>query len=142
MRGWVLLLALALPVSGCSKDASAIYTAKAMAKEQLKDPSSARFRGEYVVRRPPDAKGLMEVAVCGLIDGKNGFGAYSGGTRYVAHGFDGSSGQSMFDVIVDDGSKRSMEPGEETTFEKVYWNPSCTDANHPPMKTGEGADAL
>lgn len=72
----VLVVAACLALAGC-KD-KLVETVKEQAASQLRDPSSAQFRN---VRR-------NQVFVCGEINGKNGFGAYSGFTRF--YGTDGT----------------------------------------------------
>lgn len=57
-----------------------IETAKLQAARLLKDPDSAKFRDVRLVQRGP-----LRV-VCGLINGRNGFGAYSGEMRFVQDG--------------------------------------------------------
>ncbi|EBY9643483.1 hypothetical protein D5Q04_19915 [Salmonella enterica subsp. enterica serovar Thompson] len=55
-------------------------------KELLKDPSSAKFSGDYVGKSG---------AVCGYVNAKNSFGAYSGKDRYIYNG----------GAYIDDGGK-------------------------------------
>lgn len=63
------------------------YNAKESVKSILKDSSSAEFSGER------DGKGG---AVCGYVNAKNSFGAFTGNVRYIS-----TEGQS----VVDDGSQ-------------------------------------
>src|SRR5262245_50238013 len=51
--------------------------------EQMRDPESMRIRSSYVIEKTT-ADGDREIAICGVVDGKNAFGAYTGGTRFVS----------------------------------------------------------
>lgn len=72
MRGVILVSAL-VALAGCGD--GAIDKGRAAAASRLKDPSSAQFRGDYITSIG---------SVCGEINGKNGFGAYSGFERYMS----------------------------------------------------------
>ena len=72
MRGVMLVSVLAL-LAGCGDDT--IDKGRAAAASRLKDPGSAQFRGDYITSIG---------SVCGEINGKNGFGAYSGFERYMS----------------------------------------------------------
>jgi hypothetical protein len=83
MRG-LAITALALAVTGCGGD---IDRARTSVASHLKDPDSAKFRNERQV---------SDVAVCGEVNGKNMFGAYSGFAQFLAMKRPGG-----FDVIID-----------------------------------------
>lgn len=83
MRG-LAITALALAVTGCGGD---IDRARTSVASHLKDPDSAKFRNERQV---------SDVAVCGEVNGKNTFGAYSGFAQFLAMKRPGG-----FDVIID-----------------------------------------
>lgn len=53
---------------------NAISSAKDRVKSSLKDPSSANFSGEYI---------SSDGAICGYVNAKNSYGAYSGSQRYI-----------------------------------------------------------
>lgn len=131
------VVAIALLTIGCSPDQNAESKARAAVKGLLKDPPSARFKDAYVVRRPADANGIQTLAVCGIVDGKNGFGAYTGGSRYVVTMVDGAGALLVSSATIDDGDRRAALDGQETIFERVYWNPSCVDVGHPAMMTAQ-----
>lgn len=111
MRCWVVgLAALTVALAGCgpTKEQQAILTkaakqaesdaarekedgplkAEALKKigDALKDPSSAQFRNVEVrrIRIPATAafKATETVAVCGEVNGKNGYGGYAGFTPF------------------------------------------------------------
>ncbi|HBR3096778.1 TPA: hypothetical protein L9R41_004690 [Klebsiella pneumoniae] len=75
---------------------SRAYDAKESVKSTLKDSSSAEFSDEK------DGRGG---AVCGYVNAKNSFGAYTGKSRYISVG-----GQS----VIDDGSQSFGELWENT----------------------------
>ncbi|NWB20114.1 SPOR domain-containing protein [Pseudomonas sp. D4002] len=83
MRG-LAITALALAVTGCGGD---IDRARTSVASHLKDPDSAKFRNERQV---------SDMAVCGEVNGKNMFGAYSGFAQFLAMKRPGG-----FDVIID-----------------------------------------
>lgn len=95
VRG-VVVAAMALALVGCAE-----AEAKRAVAEKLKDPSSAQFQnvresGEYV---------------CGEVNGKNSFGAYSGFRRFVA----GPLGVTL----------EPEEPGETRDYFGVIWTARC-----------------
>jgi hypothetical protein len=53
---------------------NAIALAHERVKDALKDPESARFKGEFVGK---------DGAVCGLVNAKNSYGGYGGFERYI-----------------------------------------------------------
>ncbi|NQE62960.1 hypothetical protein [Caulobacter sp. RHG1] len=83
----VIVAVLCLGLAGCG---GRIEKVKNLAANQLRDPASAQFRN---VRQGG-------AFVCGEINGKNGFGGYSGFTRFI--GTDNSAvidpkGDAFFD---------------------------------------------
>lgn len=140
----LLTFILALCLLGCSSsDEKAVARAEKAISKKLKDPSSAKFDGAYIVRtKSLNNVDYTQVAVCGVVDGKNSFGAYTGGSRYVAvfrEDKDNLYGPSQ--VEIEDGDKRatvdSVKTNKRTTvFEKVYWNEYCVDEFHPASYSG------
>jgi hypothetical protein len=53
-----------------------------MAKRDLRDPAGAIFRDVWAVRATLDGKEMM--AVCGVVNAKNGFGGYTGDTMFFS----------------------------------------------------------
>ncbi|WP_304273996.1 hypothetical protein [Caulobacter segnis] len=96
----VALVCLAL--ASCSK--SPEEAAKAHAADLLRDPSSAQFRNVRVTGSH----------VCGEINGKNGFGAYSGFVR-----FHGDKDTAEIDPG-DGGPTFNGQPVLKTAFESSY----------------------
>ncbi|MBE2242467.1 MAG: hypothetical protein IAE86_06915 [Burkholderiaceae bacterium] len=134
-------LMLTLLAACGSHDDQARWNAEAAVKQRLKDPDSAKFSGVFLVRQPAQSD-ISHVHICGVVDGKNSFGAMTGGTRFVVVAL---QGQNLFDIsnLQIEGPDRSAtvdsrSGGQPTTvFEKVYWNAYCVDATHPPTFTGE-----
>ena len=60
-----------------NEDAIRRYNAEESVKSNLKDPSSAKFS---------EATAGKHGSVCGTVNAKNSFGAYSGDSRYVSSG--------------------------------------------------------
>lgn len=82
-RGIILLLLLAVQAANAEMDKSAAKALKVAHKhivQSLKDPDSAKFRDEYLI----EFKGENSYVVCGNINAKNSYGAYSGYVRYHA----------------------------------------------------------
>jgi hypothetical protein len=90
---WLVILIVAIPVviiAGAYIRNKAIgpagwaeeNTLKAL-KAKMKDPESMAIRSSYIVQR---SKGddSVEIFVCGIVDGKNSFGGYTGGVRFAS----------------------------------------------------------
>lgn len=87
---------LALSLCGCAQTGSILpgetFTTRELTPEEkhslsqiisqsLKDPESARFKWMPVVLR--EREGITEY--CGLVNGKNGYGGYTGFKRFYGH---------------------------------------------------------
>lgn len=143
----VLCVFFAAALVGCmSDDESLKFSAEKYVSAQLKDPDSARFSGVYLV--PGNRReSMQDVAICGMVNGKNGFGAYGGSERFVAYGYKGTAGGSKLLGVSRayfEGSDRratvgtAEAPNKATIFEEIHWNEACVDATHPPTYSGEG----
>ena len=89
-----VLLGLVLAVSSVSSlagyrdnlsDKQLIQTAETFIAYSLKDPDSAKFRNviiNKVENKAPNSKPIR-LAVCGEVNGKNAFGAYSGYQQFA-----------------------------------------------------------
>ena len=110
-------------------------------KERMKDPDSMIIRSSYVVKKI-DEKGDELIYVCGIVDGKNGFGGYAGGTRFASWSFHSKSLDSFDTISVqmeDPEYQRTAEKvGLLSGFDKVYWNEWCVDANHSAVVAKKG----
>lgn len=112
-------------------------TVKAL-KQRMKDPDTMVIRSSYFVQKT-DSDGDNEIAMCGVVDGKNSFGGYTGGTRFVSISKDFKTGQTFDTYIVqlEDASTSDKATARQvhmlTGFEKVYWNGHCVDDTHPAL---------
>lgn len=125
-----------------SMEDKARWTAEKAVTMQLKDPDSVKFRDIFVVAKPTDIKDIFSVAVCGVVDGKNSFGAFTGGQRFVAKMVTDKSGNgSVKDLQIEDDKRATVDSlrtkNKTTVFEKIYWNDYCVDATHGPTYTGK-----
>ncbi|EIK93288.1 sporulation domain-containing protein [Pseudomonas sp. M47T1] len=84
MRTFSILMAASL-LAGCGD--SAIQDAHKAVAYQLMDPASAQFRED---------RELADGSVCGQVNGKNSYGAYSGFGHYLAR-----KGADGFQVVLD-----------------------------------------
>lgn len=82
------LLMVALALAGCGD--SAVQDAHKAVAYQLMDPASAQFRED---------RELADGSVCGQVNGKNSYGAYSGYGHYFAR-----KGADGFQVVMDQSS--------------------------------------
>ena len=110
-------------------------TEKAL-RAHMKDPASMVIRSSYVVQKT-DAKGDQLIYVCGIVDGKNSFGGYAGGTRFASKS-ESSKSLDTFDTwsvqMEDPDDERTANKiGELSAFVGVYWNAWCVDATHPAL---------
>jgi len=98
-------------------------------KVHFKDPDSVVIRSSRTIAKvDPESKGTV-IHICGLVDGKNSFGAYPGAVRFVS--------RSVYSKVTDTFDTYSVtveNPLETATahridrrsgFEKVYWDPNC-----------------
>lgn|SRR5450830_537924 len=145
---WLALIVVAVPVllvggmyirnvtvgaEGWAKDDAA----KAL-KEKMKDPDSMVIRSEYIVKSIAPT-GDEQIAVCGIVDGKNGFGAFTGGLRFVAISYHDTKAKTFktYSVEMDNTSIADRATAKQvkqlTAFEEVYWNKNCVDDTHPAL---------
>lgn len=138
-----LLFLVAL--SGCgSEDDNARWSAEKIISARMKDPGSVKFGGVYLVEAPPISPHARYVAVCGVVDGKNSYDAYTGGSRFAVLQSFGTAGSKTQDAIwaeIESADRQATvgnSPAERdrtTVFEKVTWNKYCVDEAHPPTYT-------
>lgn len=98
-------------------------------KEHFKDPDSVVIRSSRTIAKvDPESKGTV-IHICGLVDGKNSFGAYPGAVRFVSRSVY-SKATDTFDtyaVTVENPQETSAarQVDRRSGFEKVYWDPNC-----------------
>jgi hypothetical protein len=147
---WLLIVVIAIPlvlVAGIYVRNKAVgpvgwaedNTVKAL-KMKMKDPGSMVIRSSYFVQKTNTA-GDVEIAMCGLVDAKNSFGGFAGGTRFVSVSSDNKNPATFDTYIVQMDESSSSDKAEAqqvhmlTGFEKVYWNGHCVDDAHPALAT-------
>ncbi|SDM56860.1 hypothetical protein SAMN05428957_10870 [Oryzisolibacter propanilivorax] len=143
---FVLLLSAGLlgGLVGCGSDEDqARWSAQKVIAARMKDPDSAKFRDVYTVDAPSTLPNTRRIAVCGVVDGKNSFGTYTGGDRFVVlQSFDSKfNTQDTVTAEVEPADRRATPDSRKagmpaTVYESVYWNRYCVDASHPPTFTG------
>jgi len=141
---WSMSCVALLTLHGCGSDDDQFrWAAEKAVQSHLKDPDSAKFERTFVIRAEPDERGYSKLAACGVVNGKNSYGAYSGDVRFVAWGSQGPGMQDIASVNVENPFERSATVGSRetknpaTVFEQVYWNTHCVDATHQPSYTAK-----
>ena len=136
----VLLLVSSLTLSGCdnAQKAGTNYVA-----QQMRDPDSAKFRDVQTVTDPV-APYVQNI--CGFVNGKNLFGAYTGEKRFVVRVLTGPQKSTftpwVFVVEGDDSKSRrattesNKTPHPQTLFEEQYWNKLCITNERKPTYSG------
>lgn len=101
------LIALAL-LAGCSGEADDVERVKEAVRTQLKDPYSAQFANIKTLDTPAGT------TVCGEVNAKNSFGAYSGNAKFfgVAHDDGPASG-----FIIGEGDRTLCDMHDEAERE-------------------------
>ncbi|ATM05099.1 MULTISPECIES: hypothetical protein [Raoultella] len=140
-RYLLLLLSVSpLILSGCdgAQKAATEYVA-----QQMRDPSSAKFRDVQTVT---DSADPYVQNICGFVNGKNLFGAYTGEKRFVVEIFTGPQKSTFtplrFIVEGDDNQSRratkgsNKTPHPQTLFEEQYWNKRCLTDKRKPTYSG------
>ncbi|HFK1634814.1 hypothetical protein [Klebsiella oxytoca] len=152
---FLYILALCMPLLGCdSTEENIINAAKLDVMSKLNDPDAAKFSDlivhqteSGVANKTSDTNQKVRYqsfSVCGSVNGKNLFGAYTGKTRFVSFvvKVETQENPSVINSVYDEGvfKKTGKTPGHsnepESIFEAVYWNKVCVDAQHPKTYTG------
>ncbi|SXB50456.1 Uncharacterised protein [Klebsiella pneumoniae] len=83
MKRALLLIAI-IALAGCKPSADkAIELAKREIAADTRDPDSSKFRYVRFIKKQDTQDGAIAGYVCGQINGKNAFGAYSGFTPFM-----------------------------------------------------------
>ena len=138
---WVLSLgALALGAVGCSAPSNArapaidgvfVEHAKKLASSSFKDPLSVQFREAFVQPKPNAvASAWRTPVVCGEINGRNSYGAYTGFRRFIA---EPKSGERRLESLGADvtpfGPDAALAHGD-AAFE-ADWRSACVGSAPP-----------
>ncbi len=131
MRARIALLG-ALLLGACERipgtpqyeDAQILKRGEAAISHDLLDPAAAQFREVRVVRRKKGETAVLQavnprVFVCGEVNGKNGFGAYVGFTRFIV-GVDKPAVAIL---------KKPASPGPDAIQAEcsASWDATCTE---------------
>lgn len=102
---------------------------------KMKDPDSMEIRSSYVVKRQTELG--EEISICGFVDGRNSFGAYSGPVRFASQSFSNrelgvfeTSTVKMEDPLE---AKQFHDANMLSNFEHIYWNKYCVDSSNPAL---------
>ena len=96
-------------------------------KTMMKDPGSTTIKSSQTFINIDPATGAKTIHICGVVDGKNSFGAYSGGTRFVSRSVSTVDTFDTYEVDLEDPEDvlLAREANLPSAFEKVYWAPYC-----------------
>lgn len=84
MKKALLLIAMVTILPGCKpSEEKAIELAKKEVAIDMKDPDSTKFRNVIYTKKDEKEDGSMSGVVCGEVNSKNSFGAYSGFSPFV-----------------------------------------------------------
>lgn len=102
-------------------------------RAQMKDPDSMVIRSSFVVERKMEGK--TEISVCGIVDGKNNFGGYTGGMRFASRSVSTDDTFDTYTVKIEDPSDLADARNRNilSIFEDIYWNKYCVDESHPAL---------
>lgn len=105
-------------------------------RARMRDPESMLIREHFFVRsKKTDELGM--ISLCGVVDGKNSYGALTGGTRFVAYAFTSAETYTgPTEVYMEDRQQASDARSLKrlSAFESVYWNGHCVDEAHPELQ--------
>lgn len=141
---WLLILLVTIPVilvasvylrnkvvgpTGWAED----NTIKGL-RSKMKNPDSMIIRESFFVHKVND-RGDEEISVCGIVDGKNSFGGYAGGTRFASNSvsYKAIGAFNTAFVEIEDAEQKALASRVKrlSPFEAVYWNEHCVDDTHP-----------
>lgn len=134
---YLLGMVIVLVLSGCD---SVEMQGKSFVAQQMKDPDSAKFSHVFVV---PYLTKENSMHVCGSVNAKNLFGAYTGERKFIVR-IEGASNRKVtgFEIEGDDKESRRATPETNHTsqsqneFEAKYWNRLCVDNVNGPSYSG------
>ena len=93
----------------------------------MKDPGSTVIRSSQTFSRIDPATGNTIIHICGVVDGKNSFGAFSGGTRFVSRSVSSADTFDTYEVDLEppEDVALALRANLPSPFEEVYWTPNC-----------------
>lgn len=115
---------------GYGPEGRALENTEEELRKHLKDPDSMVIRSAYPVVRNNPGGSNKHIHICGLVDGKNSFGAYAGAVRFVSYSIQTPNSFETHSVEVEDPLKTSEAHDElkRSDFERMYWDPNCSSA--------------
>ena len=105
----------------------------------MKDPNSMRIESRFITKEISSKDShQFAIYICGIVYGKNSFGAYDGGLRFISksmykNGDRLFGGTEIEDKNISDIYKRD---NEQSPIERS-WNIICVDDKHPPLPVPE-----
>ncbi|WP_368762667.1 hypothetical protein [Klebsiella michiganensis] len=118
MRFFTLLFMLIVIAACNDKSQEAQVFAQSEIKSLLKDPASAEFKSLTVNRIEQEDNHASMVHVCGLVNAKNSFGAFTGFSNFVVSYLDSPSPEVLH--------KEISSPGAASSTHSEYWLRYCT----------------
>ena len=108
-------------------------------KQLLKDPDSMKIKSSFIVKKPADKKGDFDISVYDVVDGKNGFGGYTGGIPFVGKSavFNGETHFISINIEDPTDKKNATQLKKLSAFEEIFWNKYCVDATHQKLQFKE-----
>ncbi|MDU5475908.1 hypothetical protein [Pantoea sp.] len=86
MKNIILIVLVSLILTGCKpSDEKVIAVGTAEFSQSLKDPDSAKYKELYFHQDDKQLDSGVNGYVCGLMNAKNGFGAYGGFRPFYVH---------------------------------------------------------
>lgn len=112
-------LVVLIVIAACNdKSQEAQVLAQSEIKSLLKDPSSAEFKSLTVNRIEQKDNHASMVHVCGLVNAKNSFGAFTGFSNFVVSYLDSPSPEVLHREV--------GPPGTGFNTHSEYWLRYCT----------------
>lgn len=96
-------------------------------KEHFKDPASMVVKSSRTIATAGPGAGVTTIHICGLVDGKNSFGAYAGPVRFVSRSVTTEDTFDTYAVDVEDPTQTAAarDVNMRSGFEKMTWDPHC-----------------
>lgn len=115
----------------------ALDITKQKLQAMMKDPESMKIISSFTLQKEVD-EDTTEIAICGIVDGKNSFGVYQGGQMFASLFHRSKKSQTFSNVFVQIEDPVMQEKAHRinnlSPFESVYWNVHCIDETHNPIK--------
>lgn len=109
----------------------AMDNTKKKLQAMMKDPGSTVIRSAQTFSSIDPKTGSKIIHICGVVDGKNSFGAFSGGTRFVSRSVSRSDTFDTYEVNLEEAEDIALakRANMQSAFQQVYWAPHCGGAS-------------